>query len=141
MLLAKAKLDNIMGIRFEKDTLLNWINEMGKFLRLMVDSYDAFDKTIDPLTLENGYSSFFETERSFFLGASSSEVEAFASELQEEQIRPLAQFLIYDGLLHDNQSLLLHAKSLFSYHAAQTGNFSFEDFGHLAKIDAKLPKP
>lgn len=129
-----------MGIRFEKDTLLNWLNEMGKFLRLLVDSYDAFDKTIDPLTIEEGYKTFFYTDRDFFIAASEATVQVFADALAEEQIRPLAQLLMYDGLLHENHALLRHAKFLFSYHASKTGNFSFEDFGNLAKIDAKLPK-
>lgn len=43
-----------MGIRFEKDTILNWINEMGKYMRLVVDRYTAFDETEAAMDLTKG---------------------------------------------------------------------------------------
>lgn len=127
-----------MGIRFEKDTILNWINEMGKYLRLLVDRYDAFDKEQEIFDFEKGYEGFFQKERAFFKDAEENELEGFANELQIEQVRPLAQLLMYDGLMSGNKQLLSKAKFLLEWNMKKTGAFSFEDFEFLSKINSKL---
>lgn len=127
-----------MGIRFEKDTILNWIDEMGKFLRLLTDSYDAFDKEKEPVDIEGGYMDFFKKDRSFFQEANLQQIDRFLDSLEIEQIRPLAQLLMYDGLLNQDQLLLIMSKHLFERNMQKTGAFSFEDYGYLAKIDKEL---
>ena len=127
-----------MGIRFEKDTILNWINEMGKYLRLLVDRYDAFDKKQEIFDCEKGYEEFFQKERAFFKDAEENELERFANELQIEQVRPLAQLLMYDGLMSEDKQLLSNAKLLLEWNMKKTGAFSFEDFEFLSKINSKL---
>lgn len=127
-----------MGIRFEKDTILNWINEMGKYLRLLVDQYNAFDKEENPIDLEQGYKDFFKKDRSYFLETDEPQLELFTSELEPEQIRPLAKLLMYDGLLNVDKNILKKAKFLFEVNMRKTGAFSFEDFEYLSMIDSKL---
>lgn len=127
-----------MGIRFEKDTILNWINEMGKYLRLLVERYDAFDKEQEVFDCEKGYKEFFQKERSFFKDADEVELDGFTNELQVEQVRPLAQLLMYDGLMSEDKQLLSKAKFLLEWNMKKTGAFSFEDFEFLSKIDKKL---
>lgn len=131
-----------MGIRFEKDTILNWINEMGKFLRLIVDKWKSFDET-EPLEVHQGYKDFFNTDREVFLDFHTAELTTYiAQHLQIEQVRPLALLFMYDGLLASNENeqknLLLKSKFLLEYVAKETGNFSFEDFGHLKTIGDHL---
>ncbi|SEF51087.1 hypothetical protein [Sphingobacterium lactis] len=130
-----------MGIRFEKDTILNWINEMGKFLRLIVDRYEHFDPEAEELDVEKGYKDFFLVDRSFFVEEDESALANFADGLEPEQVRPLAQLLMYDGLLQDDKNLLKKAKFLFERNMSKTGAFSFEDYGFLAKIDQAIAKP
>ncbi len=128
-----------MGIRYEKDTILNWINEMGKFLRLLVDKWEgSLEEESAPIDIEKGYKEFFKKDRSCLIGLNNSELERFISTLQDEQIRPLAQLLMYDGLLTDNLHLLEKAKFLFELNMRQSGSFSFEDYGFLVKIDNRL---
>jgi len=129
-----------MGIRYEKDTILNWINEMGKFLRLIVDSYDAFDEQTQEIDIEAGYQLYFSKQRDFFITADLTAILAFADELDPAQVRPLAQLLMYDGLIHDNQVLLAKSKQLFERNMQKTGAFSFEDYDFLSKIDKALKK-
>ncbi|MBE8713792.1 hypothetical protein [Sphingobacterium hungaricum] len=132
-----------MGIRFEKDTILNWINEMGKFLRLLVDKWESFDESTESVEVHQGYKDFFNTERQTFLTFDSDELTDYiVQHFQIEQIRPLALLFMYDGLLSsdksEQQNLLLKAKFLLEYVAKETGNFSFEDFGHLKTIGDHL---
>lgn len=131
-----------MGIRVEKDTILNWINEMGKFLRLVVEKWESGLSTPDAdEEVTAGYSTYFGKGRDYFQSLDSAALKAYADEsLQAEQIRPLALLLMYDGFMTNDKSLLEKAKGLLEHHAAKTGSFSFEDFDHLAKIDAELKK-
>lgn len=129
-----------MGIRVEKDTILNWINEMGKFLRLIVEKWESgLQSSEDDAEVSAGYLAFFGLEKSFFQESEIAALKDYAdSSLQDEQIRPLALLLMYDGIISADKSLLEKAKALLGHHATKTGSFSFEDFDHLAKIDAKL---
>ena len=128
-----------MGIRYEKDTILNWINEMGKFLRLLVDKWEGnLEEEAAPLDIVSGYKEFFDRERSDLIGLSHEELELFVATLEAEQIRPLAQLFMYDGLLSGDHNLLEKSKFLFELNMRQSGSFSFEDYGFLAKIDSRL---
>lgn len=128
-----------MGIRYEKDTILNWINEMGKFLRLLVERWD--DKVKDNSVvaeIEAGYQSFFEDDRVHFVQMSTEEIIDYVKTLPFEKIRPLAQLMMYDGLINQEQNMLQKAKTLFEWHMQQSGSFAFEDYGFLAKIEQAL---
>ena len=127
-----------MGIRFEKDTILNWINEMGKFLRLLVDKWEGQITDLEPETIANGYQEFFNKNREYLIGLPVNELIIFASTLEKEQIRPLAQLLMYDGLINQQTDILKKAKALLEYNMQSSGNFSFEDYGVLAQIDKVL---
>lgn len=124
-----------MGIRYEKDTILNWVNEMGKFLRLLVDKWEG---KITDLEIEPAYREFFAKERRNFLGLEENDLLIYASSLEPEQVRPLAQLLMYDGLINADKVLLKKAKALFEFHMKSSGSFSFEDYGILAQIDKEL---
>lgn len=127
-----------MGIQYEKDTILNWINEMGKFLRLLVESYDAFDEKTEEIDIAEGYRMHFSKERDFFITADLAIVFEYADELDPAQVRPLAQLLMYDGLINNNNELLAKSKQLFERNMQKTGAFSFEDYNFLSKIDTAL---
>lgn len=127
-----------MGIRYEKDTLLNWINEMGKFLRLLVSKWEGNLVEKEELDIAGAYKEFFKQERADLLTKSNEELIIFAASLEAEQIRPLAQLLMYDGLINKDHSALIKAKILFEYHMKSSGAFSFEDYGLLAQIDKAL---
>lgn len=129
-----------MAIRYEKDTILNWVNEMGKYLRLLVDRWDSGLRDRTTEDLEEGYSGFFQKERRFFQDASLEEIKQFADgSLEMDQVRYLALLLMRDGLaLPHDRNLLMKAKQLLEYHASKTGSFSFEDFGHLDHINKAL---
>lgn len=127
-----------MGIRFEKDSILNWINEMGKFLRLLVDKQELLEKIENNELDESGYKNFFATDREFFLEASNETLEKFAIGLEKEQVRPLALLMMYDGLFNKDSDLLKKAKFLLEWHMKTSGDFSFEDYGYLAQIDKNL---
>lgn len=134
-----------MGIRYEKDTILNWINEMGKFLRLLVDKYEAFDEPAERAVLEEGYRTFFERDRDWMLGRSEKELLAYAEqELETDQIRPLALLFLRDALSstadEEGQQLLRHSKFLLEHVSQKLGSFSFEDYGNLILIEEKLRK-
>ena len=128
-----------MGIRYEKDTILNWINEIGKFLRLLVDKREGLTALeADPIDVEAGYRDFFGKERAYFLVLSDTELLTYAEGLDPKQIRPLALLFMHDGLLKDNAALLQKAKFLLDNHMRITGEFSFEDYTYLADIDKGL---
>ncbi len=132
-----------MGIQYEKDTILNWINEMGKFLRLLVDKHEAFEDPVDPALLENGYREFFKKERSWMITATEEELKSYVDgDLLVEQIRPLALLFLRDALLTqdavEKQQLLQQSKFLLGYVSEKLGSFSFEDYGNLATIDSLL---
>lgn len=127
-----------MGIRFEKDTILNWINEMGKFLRLLVSKWEGQLVELEPEAISDGYKEFFKKEREELLKLEENELIIFAASLEPEQIRPLAQLLMYDGLLNSDKVILQKAKVLFEYHMKSSGSFSFEDYDLLSQIDKAL---
>jgi len=134
-----------MGIRYEKDTILNWINEMGKFLRLLTDKYEAFDEPTVPAVVEEGYRTFFDRDRHWMIRLSEKELLAYVEqELKTEQIRPLALLFLRDALLspagEGEQQLLRHSKLLLEYVSQKLGSFSFEDYGNLTLIEEKLKK-
>lgn len=113
---------------------------MGKFLRLVVEKWDkGVSLENDDKEIEAGYIQFFNMDRRYFESSHAEELKQYVdTSLQDEQIRPLALLLMYDGLLTENTDLLQKAKTLFEYSSAKTGNFSFEDAGHLATIANKL---
>lgn len=128
-----------MGIRFEKDTILNWINEMGKFLRLLVDKWESnIEEPTSPVDVATGYKEFFQKDRDYFLDMDNNGLEVFVLSLESEQIRPLAQLLMYDGLLSQDGRLLEKAKFLFELYMRQSGSFAFEDYEFLATIEQAL---
>jgi hypothetical protein len=131
-----------MGIRFESNSLLNWTNEMGKFLRLLVDEQHIFDEP-SSLVFDKAYDEFFKKSRVFFLTVTDEALINYVKEeLDVEQIRPLALVLMHDGLksqdIAEQQTLLLKAKLLLNYVMQETSNFAFEDYGYLATIASKL---
>ncbi|HCU44009.1 MULTISPECIES: hypothetical protein [Sphingobacterium] len=131
-----------MGIRFESNSLLNWTNEMGKFLRLLVDEQHVFDEP-SSLVFDKAYGEFFKNNRDNFLKISGIEMLQYAKEeLDVEQIRPLALVLMHDGLRspakEQQHELLSKAKLLLNYVMKETSSFAFEDYGYLATIDSKL---
>lgn len=134
-----------MAIRYEKDTLLNWVNEMGKFLRLLVDQYEAFDEPVNPSVLEEGYQRFFNVDRLWFIETKQEELfEYLDKSLDKEQIRPLALLLLRDGLLCQERQqaleLFRRSKLLLNHASTSLGAFSFEDYAHLVLIDEQLLK-
>ena len=131
-----------MGIRFESNSLLNWTNEMGKFLRLLVDEQHVFDEP-SSIVFDKAYDEFFKKSRQFFLTVTDESLLSYAKEdLEVEQIRPLALVLMHDGLkskdFQEQQILLLKSKLLLNYVMKETSSFAFEDYGYLATIDGKL---
>ncbi|QQD14689.1 hypothetical protein [Sphingobacterium sp. UDSM-2020] len=131
-----------MGIRFESNSLLNWTNEMGKFLRLLVDEQHVFDEP-SSIVFDKAYDEFFKKSRQFFLTVTDEALLSYAKEdLEVEQIRPLALVLMHDGLkskdFQEQQILLLKSKLLLNYVMKETSSFAFEDYGYLATIDGKL---
>ena len=124
-----------MGIRYEKDTILNWVNEMGKFLRLLVDKWEG---KLTDLDVAPAYKAFFELEREAIIDMDDHQLVAYAASLEQEQIRPMAQMMLYDGLISGDKVFIRKAKVLFEYHMKSSGSFSFEDYGILAQIDKEL---
>lgn len=128
-----------MGIRFEKDTILNWINEMGKFLRLLVDKWEhGIEEPNAPVDIAAGYKEFFQKDRAYFQNMDDAGLGEFVASFEPEQIRPLAQLLMYDGLFSNDRALLEKSKFLFELHMRQSGSFAFEDYDFLAKIEQAL---
>lgn len=127
-----------MGIRYEKDTILNWVNEMGKFLRLLVSKWEGKLVNLENDDVVNGYKDFFNEQRDNLLSLDDNELIIFAAKLEPEQIRPLAQLLMYDGLINSDKLALQKAKVLFEYHMKSSGSFSFEDYDLLGQIDKAL---
>lgn len=127
-----------MGIRYEKDTILNWVNEMGKFLRLLVSKWEGKLVNLENDDIVNGYKEFFNEQRDNLLSLDDNELIIFAAKLEPEQIRPLAQLLMYDGLINSDKLALQKAKVLFEYHMKSSGSFSFEDYDLLGQIDKAL---
>ena len=127
-----------MGIRYEKDTILNWINEMGKFLRLLVDKNEQLQILTTEEFNQEGYLHFFNKDRAFFIENDLKSLTDFVADLDIEQIRPLAQLLMYDGLMSDDQDLLKKSKFLFELNMKKSGAFSFDDYNYLSLIENRM---
>ena len=111
---------------------------MGKFLRLLVSKWEGQLLDLEPEAIQDGYREFFKKDREELISKDENELIMFASTLEPEQIRPLAQLLMYDGLLNSDKVVLQKAKSLFEYHMKSSGSFSFEDYDLLGQIDKAL---
>lgn len=111
---------------------------MGKFLRLLVGKWEGLEDVTDPVDIGNGYTEFFNEDREYFKNLNEKDLIAYSQHIEKEQIRPLAQLLMYDGLIHNDRSLLLKAKALFEHYMQQTGSFSFEDYGLLNEIERHI---
>ncbi len=135
-----------MGIRYEKDTILDWVNEMGKFLRLLVDGYNAFDEPVADSVVEEGYMRFFKKDRHWMHNLSEEELLVYVNEdLEEGQIRSLALLLLQDGKYSNitgekRKNLFRKAKLLLNHASDRLGQFSFEDYGIISDIDNELLK-
>ncbi|MNI16492.1 hypothetical protein D3C81_1007070 [compost metagenome] len=131
-----------MGLSFKKDVLMNWIEEIGKFLRIWTDGHDAFTEPTDPTVFEDSYEKFFEKSRAYFLNLSESELSAYLkTDLQIQQLHPLALTLLFDGLNAtdgNQENLLRKAKFILNLAMAETASFAFQDYQYLAMIDNKL---
>lgn len=121
---------------------MNWIEEIGKFLRIWTDGHDAFTEPTDPTVFEDAYEKFFEKSRAYFLNLSESELSAYLkTDLQIQQLHPLALTLLFDGLNAtdgNQENLLRKAKFILNLAMAETASFAFQDYQYLAMIDNKL---
>lgn len=135
-----------MGIRYEKDTVVDWANELGKFLRLIVDKYNAFDEPVTADILEEGYLNFFQKERNWIHGISEQELLDYVNkDLQEGQIRPLGLLLLDDARFSNVSSelkkpLFRKAKLLLNHASERLGQFSFGDYEIMTEIENELLK-
>ncbi|MFU1859020.1 hypothetical protein ACK8HY_18620 [Sphingobacterium sp. NGMCC 1.201703] len=125
--------------------MVRWVEDIGKFLRIWIDGYDAFAEPTDPSVFADAYQKFFERDRIFYLGLSEDELATYAKEqLQVQQLHPLALTLLFDGLntgAEEQQNLLRKAKFMLNLAMAETASFSFQDYQYLAMIDNKLNTP
>ncbi|WP_333576394.1 hypothetical protein [Sphingobacterium sp.] len=121
---------------------MNWIEEIGKFLRIWTEGHDAFIERTDPAVFEDAYEKFFEKSRAYFLNLSESELsEYLKTDLQIQQLHPLALALLFDGLNAtdgNQENLLRKAKFILNLAMAETASFAFQDYQYLAMIDNKL---
>lgn len=121
---------------------MNWIEEIGKFLRIWTEGHDAFIEPTDPAVFEDAYEKFFEKSRAYFLNLSESELsEYLKTDLQIQQLHPLALALLFDGLNAtdgNQENLLRKAKFILNLAMAETASFAFQDYQYLAMIDNKL---
>ncbi|WP_448137243.1 hypothetical protein [Sphingobacterium siyangense] len=121
---------------------MNWIEEIGKFLRIWTEGHDAFTEPTDPAVFEDAYEKFFEKSRVYFLNLSESELSAYLkTDLQIQQLHPLALTLLFDGLNATDghqENLLRKAKFILNLAMAETASFAFQDYQYLAMIDNKL---
>lgn len=134
-----------MGISFKKDLMARWVEDIGKFLRIWIDGYDAFAKPSDPAQFDEAYQKFFEKDRDFYLGLSEDELIAYSkADLDAQQLHPLALTLLFDGLNATDgsqENLLRKAKLILNLAMAETASFAFQDYQYLAMIDNKLKSP
>nr|WP_288809054.1 hypothetical protein [uncultured Sphingobacterium sp.] len=131
-----------MALSFKKDVLMNWIEEIGKFLRIWTEGHDAFTEPTDLTVFEGAYEKFFEKSRGYFLELSESELTTYSKEeLQAQQLHPLALTFLFDGLNakgEEQQNLLRKAKLILNLAMTETASFSFQDYQYLSMIDRKL---
>lgn len=135
-----------MGIRYEKDTILDWVDEMGKFLRLLVEEFNAFSSPVDSKKLEDGYMNFFQKDRDWMHSLSEDDLLVYVNaKLHDGQVRSLALLFLYDakysGVTGETKNALLRkTKLLLNYASERLGQFSFEDYGIMADIESELVK-
>ncbi|MFZ4263149.1 hypothetical protein ACFRAE_13995 [Sphingobacterium sp. HJSM2_6] len=127
-----------MGIRYEKSSILNWINEMGKFLRLIVDKWEGNIVDLTDQQIDSAYTDFFGLAKESFMNMKEAEILQFIDTLELEKIHPLGKLLLYDGLIQEQTELLKLSKFILEENMRRTGNYSFDDYGYLAKIDQVL---
>lgn len=124
---------------------MNWIEEIGKFLRIWTEGQQVFTEPEDPAVFEDAYIKFFEKNRAYFLGLSENEFSAYlTSELQVQQLHPLALTLLFDGLnakSEEQDNLLRKAKFTLNLAMTKTASFAFQDYQYLSMIDNKLSNP
>lgn len=131
-----------MGLSYKKDVLLNWIEEIGKFLRIWTEGHHALTEADDPAVFDTAYQKFFEKDRIHFLQLAESDLIAYVkAELQPQQLRPLALTLLFDGMQakpDEQKNLLGKANLLLNLAMTETASFDFQDYQYLAMIDSKL---
>lgn len=112
---------------------------MGKFLRLLVGRWEnKVEDNTEVAELETGYREFFQVDRTYFGTVTEAELLQYAAALPSEQVRPLAQLLMYDGLMTKDGHLLLKAKLVFEWNMKRRASFAFEDYGNLMEIERVL---
>ncbi|WP_293946221.1 MULTISPECIES: hypothetical protein [unclassified Sphingobacterium] len=131
-----------MGVSFKKDLMVRWIEDIGKFLRIWIEGYDAFAEPSYPALFADAYQKFFEKDRDFYLKLSDDELTSYSKEdLQAQQLHPLALTFLFDGLNaqgEEQQNLLRKAKLILNLAMTETASFSFQDYQYLSMIDGKL---
>jgi len=131
-----------MGVSFKKDLMVRWVEDIGKFLRIWIEGYDAFAEPSDPALFADAYQKFFEKDRDFYLKLSDDELTSYSKEdLQAQQLHPLALTFLFDGLNaqgEEQQNLLRKAKLILNLAMTETASFSFQDYQYLSMIDGKL---
>lgn len=126
-----------MGIRFENKTKLNWVKEVEQFLRLLLEgNHDETHEITE--SFETAYRDFFNRERSFFRKHNPTDLDTFIDELASEQVRPLADLLLQDGLAHADASLLTNARHVLERNMRTTGSMSLQDYEKLSIISNAL---
>ncbi|MGO1520783.1 MAG: hypothetical protein ACTHZ1_12555 [Sphingobacterium sp.] len=127
-----------MGIRFENKTKLNWVKEVEQFLRLLLEGNVDGKREKSTESLETAYRDFFNRERSFFQKHNPADLDAFIDELDSEQVPPLAELLLQDGLIHGDSSLLTNARYVLERNMRTTGAMSLQDYEKLSIISNAL---
>ncbi len=111
-------------------------------VRIWTEGHDAFTEPTDPAVFEDAYEKFFEKSRTYFLNLSENELSAYLkTDLQIQQLHPLALTLLFDGLNAtdgNQENLLRKAKFILNLAMAETASFAFQDYQYLAMIDNKL---
>ncbi len=111
---------------------------MGKFLRLVVDKWEGNLQDLADQEIDQGYADFFGLSKESITNMKEVEILQFLDSLELEKIHPLGKLLLYDGLIHQQADLLTLSKFILEENMKRTGNYSFEDYGYLAKIDQAL---
>ena len=129
----------VMGIRFENKTKLNWVKEVEQFLRLfLARNLEETPELTE--SLETAYRDFFNRDRSFFQKHNPADLNTVIDELASEQVRPLADLLLQDGLVHKDASLLTNARHVLERNMRTTGSMSLQDYEKLSIISNALQR-
>jgi len=111
---------------------------MGKFLRLIVDKWEGNIVDLTDQQIDSAYTDFFGLAKESFMNMKEAEILQFIDTLELEKIHPLGKLLLYDGLIQEQTELLKLSKFILEENMRRTGNYSFDDYGYLAKIDQAL---